>query len=420
MKKNHSFNFPIFIVFLFIYTFAMMTPGYFQTRIVTYTSHACLFLGFIFLIYNQYKPSRFMILTAVYFAFNIINTYINKGESINLAYIVRYAKYLIYLANIELCVCKLGKARAIKPIFYYLLIMVLIDCATIFLFPQGLYQEQVTADISNVVEKWIFGGKNNHIIWFIITIYLCSLLAFYNDKKSFFYKIVLIALMLACTLATYILKSTTSLGTILICDVGFILTFLFNKKFTTKKLPYVCVICYFVFLYIILFGNKSFLSPIVESLLGKEMTFTGRTEIWKVAIEYIKLRPIFGSGVLSQLEAVTLLRPAAAGLVNCHNHFLQVIWEGGIFLITIYIIQIFAIVRNLSKSENNMMRTFSLFILIGILFEMIFEVEYGLGVWVILLCMYDSIYLEDQVKNVKERRPFSYAKMRSVKGDAAL
>lgn len=420
MKKTYSIKFPIYIAFLFIYTFAMMTPGYFQTGTVTLVSHACLFLGFVFLIINNYRPTKFIVLTTIYFAFNILNTYINHGESANLSYIIRYAKYLIYLANIDLCVCKLGKRRAITPIFYFLLIVVLIDCATIYLFPNGLYTDQVTADITNAVPKWIFGAKNNHIIWYIVTIYLCSLLAFNNDKKAFFYKVLLVILILLSSGAMYILKSSTSLGTILICDLGLVLTFLFNKKIKTNKLTTICVVCYFVFLYIILFGNKSFLAPIVESLLGKEMTFTGRTEIWSVTVNYIKDHPLFGVGVLTQLEAVNLLRDAAPGLVNCHNHFLQVIWEGGLFLIAIYLIQLFMIVHNLNKSKNNMIRTFSLFVLIALFFEMTFEVEYGLGVWICLLCMYDSLYLENNTATKKETKPFSYAKMKYSEGSEAL
>lgn len=420
MKKTYSFKFPVYIAFLFIYTFAMMTPGYFQTTIVTLTSHACLFLGFIFLLYNNYRPSKFIILTTIYFAFNILNTYINKGANANLSYMVTYAKYLIYLANIDLCVCKLGKRRAITPIFYFLLIVVLIDCATIYLFPNGLYTGQVTSDITYAVPKWIFGAKNNHIIWYVVTLYLCSLLAFSDNKKAFFYKITLIILMVLSSGAMYILESSTSLGTILICDLGLILTFLFNKKIKTKKLTTICVVCYFVFLYIILFGDKSFLAPIVESLLGKEMTFTGRTEIWEVTVNYIKDHPLFGVGSLSQLEAINLLREASPGLVNCHNHFLQVIWEGGLFLIAIYIIQLFMIVQNLNKSKNNMMRTFSLFVLIALFFEMTFEVEYGLGVWICLLCMYDSLYLENDTAKVRETKPFSYAKMRCPERSEAL
>lgn len=420
MKKGYSFNFPIYIVFLFVYTFAMMTPGYFQTRIVTLVSHACLVLGLIFLIINHYKPTHFIVLTTIYFAFNILNTYINHGESANFSYIIRYTKYLVYLANIDLCVCKLGKRRAITPIFYFLLIVVLIDCATIYLFPKGLYMDSVTADIAYEVPKWIFGAKNNHIIWYVVTIYLCSLLAFSNNGKAFFYKIMLIILMVLSSGAMYILESSTSLGTILICDLGLILTFLFNKKIKTKKLTTICVVCYFVFLYIILFGDKSFLEPIVESLLGKEMTFTGRTEIWEITINYIKCHPLFGVGVLSQLEAINLLRDAAPGLVNCHNHFLQVIWEGGLFLIAIYIIQLFMIVQNLNKSKNNMMRTFSLFVLIALFFEMTFEVEYGLGVWICLLCMHDSLYLENDTAKVKEKKPFSYAKMKCPERIEAL
>lgn len=250
MKKGYSFNFPIYIVFLFVYTFAMMTPGYFQTRIVTLVSHACLVLGLIFLIINHYKPTHFIVLTTIYFAFNILNTYINHGESANFSYIIRYTKYLVYLANIDLCVCKLGKRRAITPIFYFLLIVVLIDCATIYLFPKGLYMDSVTADIAYEVPKWIFGAKNNHIIWYVVTIYLCSLLAFSNNGKAFFYKIMLIILMVLSSGAMYILESSTSLGTILICDLGLILTFLFNKKIKTKKINnYMCCLLFCFLIY---------------------------------------------------------------------------------------------------------------------------------------------------------------------------
>lgn len=92
-------------------------------------------------------------------------------------------------------------------------------------------------------------------------------------------------------------------------------------------------------------GLSVLLSPIM-ALTGKDMTFTGRSEIWAIISEHIQLYPILGSGygaywtpqpLLGHDSFVFLARMQGFYPGSCHNGYLEVIndlgWVGLILLL---------------------------------------------------------------------------------------
>jgi exopolysaccharide production protein ExoQ len=82
-------------------------------------------------------------------------------------------------------------------------------------------------------------------------------------------------------------------------------------------------------------GMEIFLQPIV-TLTGKDLTFTGRTAIWEILNEHIRLRPLLGSGYGAYWAGPTPTSPSFEMLTRLyfyptegHNGYLDVINDLG-------------------------------------------------------------------------------------------
>lgn len=89
---------------------------------------------------------------------------------------------------------------------------------------------------------------------------------------------------------------------------------------------------------------------LIQDILGRDLSLTGRTRIWDIAIEKISQRPITGHGQApfggSFVEMNGVLWPA-------HSALLQVTYEGGLLaLLVLFIIIIYA-THSVSKSSIN-------------------------------------------------------------------
>lgn len=80
---------------------------------------------------------------------------------------------------------------------------------------------------------------------------------------------------------------------------------------------------------------QNLFSFIIVDLLGKDLTFTGRTNLWDNAIQKILVHPIIGYGDMDQLTEHLVL-----GDVYCHNGFLELLFRGGGIQLVMFIMLI--------------------------------------------------------------------------------
>ena len=85
----------------------------------------------------------------------------------------------------------------------------------------------------------------------------------------------------------------------------------------------------------------------IKNVLHKDLTFSGRTEIWNLAIDKIKNNLILGYGRLTTEQRTVVFNATSA-----HNQFLNFLFEGGVgLLLTICVI--FIIISKKLKECNN-------------------------------------------------------------------
>jgi len=272
-------------------------------------------------------------------------------------------------------------------------LLTILNIISIIVFPNGLYTEAVVENEWHmaVSKWWLFGGKNSMIFF----IYPANLLAQYficnKRKKTLFNYLVII-----CTVLTPLLaKSSTSFAVMLILSSNLF----FNKIFTKmkiKKLVIIFIFIYFAVTVVLLTNTSVGILSFVASLFGKDVTFTGRINAWAEVINYILKKPIIGYGLLSSVQQQHML--GSISFVNCHNTFLEVLFNGGVVLLYFMIVFIKKIIRKIyvSDKSTNILLSFAI---LGIAIESSFEALNANNLfWYMMFIM--LIVSIDSIKNV--------------------
>ena len=199
-----------------------------------------------------------------------------------------------------------------------------VNLATLLIYPTGLATDVVSRD-----SIWFLGGKNPQIR-LIIPILSLSLLRTYWKKTGIsLYNYILIAVS---AISVFICGSGTALLGLSVYLVLFAV-FCFNKKkvpaFFTLNMSLVCIAC--IGIAIIAFEIQSMFSYIIEDLLGKALTFTGRTVVWEDALKLIADAPILGYGYYNAEAYRSLLYVS-----HPHNYGMYLLMTGGVFLVVVW------------------------------------------------------------------------------------
>lgn len=377
-------------ILLAVYLFSMFLPGYFSSPIMQMVSNIMMVGVAIYLFSVKYKPSRFMILTICYFAYLIAITFIYHNKAADVHLIISNLKIVFMLCAIEYLL-KRTPDSTINIMFFILITFVLIDFASIVLFPNGLYQtEQIWNEWSSSQEAfWIYGNKNNRIYWYVLLSIITWLRYIFNNKS----KVMVLITSGISIVAMMLVKSSTATIVAILVSVGvFYLTY--KKQTNLNMNSYGILVIYVCITVLILLGSTSLLKPFVEGVLHKDMTFTGRSTAWERVLLLIACKPVFGWGVIDSETATGLLKSIA--FVNPHNQLLNCLWQGGIILVFILSLIMTTTAFNIAKTPNRPERTGIQFVWIGLLIDMIFEVLLGTGAtWICLLLinhLYEFIY----------------------------
>ena len=377
-------------ILLAVYLFSMFLPGYFSSPIMQMVSNIMMVGVAIYLFSVKYKPSRFMILTICYFAYLIAITFIYHNKAADVHLIISNLKIVFMLCAIEYLL-KRTPDSTINIMFFILITFVLIDFASIVLFPNGLYQtEQIWNEWSSSQEAfWIYGNKNNRIYWYVLLSIITWLRYIFNNKS----KVMVLITSGISIVAMMLVKSSTATIVAILVSVGvFYLTY--KKQTNLNMNSYGILVIYVCITVLILLRSTSLLKPFVEGVLHKDMTFTGRSTAWERVLLLIASKPVFGWGVIDSETATGLLKSIA--FVNPHNQLLNCLWQGGIILVFILSLIMTTTAFNIAKTPNRPERTGIQFVWIGLLIDMIFEVLLGTGAtWICLLLinhLYEFIY----------------------------
>lgn len=204
----------------------------------------------------------------------------------------------------------------IESIFILSFIFILIQIFTQLLFPHGLNDLYSDGDF----REYFLGRKNATTPYIIL-----SMGSFYilHKKMNQFLSQYEIGMIILFGTMTFLSRSSTAI----VCYLLFILLRLIGLKENLGKFyTKISFIFYLTITGIIIFSQSAFLT-IITSVLGKDITFSGRVNIWELAIRIFENNFWFGGGLELNYNAWT------NGIIvnSAHNTLLDILSRTGIF-----------------------------------------------------------------------------------------
>lgn len=119
---------------------------------------------------------------------------------------------------------------------------------------------------------------------------------------------------------------------------------------------------------------------------GYDLSLTGRMFVWEEAFKFFKESAIFGYGAYGVL--IKVFWSTDSGMNYAHNELVQRLLDGGIVLLIIFIILLFAFASRVRKVKNNNLKKYANISLLSInvvmLIESVTEYYYVYILWILI------------------------------------
>lgn len=296
------------------------------------------------------KANPIILLVALYYLVLCISTLINDGDLKQI--LIRSANFVVICILIDL-LANHDLRRLIVSLTLLFEIYVYINFVIILIFPNGLYT-------SEYFRQNYFLGYKNQMINIILPAMCLSILNYYQTKpapdKQWLPWLRTCMLIFISTLSAVLVHSGAStLMTAAMLLFWFLQGFLSAKVFNFRNYLILNILFFFV---IVIFRMQDLFAFIIEDVLHKDLTLTGRTVIWDRTYELIAQKPILGYGVQFYEERQALYHietgwiSKVAGM-HAHDRFLETVYRGGFILLLDYLAILLATNHYLMKFRNS-------------------------------------------------------------------
>lgn len=207
------------------------------------------------------------------------------------------------------------------------------NLASVLLFPDGMPIVGKGAD-------YFFNGHRNWAIAAILPSVFSSLLL---DNRKGKPVSVRSAILLAVGFAQLLLAySATSLTTLACATIG-IMLLASQRMYRILNMYTYLVFNAVLFLVVVVFGLQNVFGFVIEDILGKNLTFTGRTIIWsEVVNQVLATNPLLGCGYDTFWNG-------SSNVGSAHNMLLEVFAQGGFVGVSVFIAILLLVAHRLYK-----------------------------------------------------------------------
>lgn len=361
--------------------------------------YASIIIIYIWYLLFRRKFSTFIFIVSAYEGILMLATYRNHG--IRISAIIEFLTYTSICMLVELLLDEGG--LFCTSIFSIVLdILILLNFLTIILYPDGLY-----TTISNQLYKnWFLGLANLHVQLILAACFFSmasSILKYGKFKISvhnlFIFLFGIISVIMTGKATPFIVLSVI------------MIYFIFSRQLEISRFMngYTVIVTNLVlFIGIAVLNIQERFANLIISVLHRDLTFTGRTPLWNLALVAINDRPRIGHGI----ERLSIFAQKF-NLNTCHNNYLWVMYRTGIIGFVLLLIILFNVALKLSKEKNRVFTTFCSIILLCIMLIWQSESMNGVIFFAIYSIMYHCERLQinsnrhiAEIKNEKYRVKF--------------
>ena len=304
-------------------------------------------ITYLFEVLQKRKANPIVVLVVSYYAILILSTLVNSGDLKMV--LVRSANFIVICMMFDLLATYnfRGLVSSLTLLFE---VFAYVNFITILIFPKGFYRSDIFS-----AYYWFLGYKNQMINLMLPAICM-SILNYYQTKPRTSRNWVPWTRTFALILVTVLSAVLAHSGASTIMTAGMLLFWLLqgymvDKIFNFRNYLILNIALFFI---IVVFRMQNLFAFIIEDVLHRNLTLTGRTVIWDRTNELIAQKPILGYGVQHYEDRMALYGiktkwiNKVAGL-HAHDRYLETIYRGGALLLIDYLAILFATNRYLMK-----------------------------------------------------------------------
>lgn len=315
MKKLMNQRWFIALVFMVLYKPAMFSqmPALhtFDTISNVFKIMVIAVLG-VWFVYFYQKVSLFFVGIVFFEVWRVLATIYCGGNYTSLFLAIFNALAICLVVEMGL---KTDPDALLDGASFTLGLFVLINFATIILFPQGMYE------FNTFTQNYFLGYRNNSIMLFFPAIIFSIVRSLRKYNKLTLSSFVITAVSFATVILAF--SATSVIG--MTVFILFLLLALINKMPNFLNIiTYLAINIAYFFGVIILRLQEAFAFIIVD-MLGRDLTFTGRTKIWDCALAAFAKSPVFGVGEIENQASRDLI-----GATHAHNYYLDLLYKSGL------------------------------------------------------------------------------------------
>lgn len=315
MKKLMNQRWFIALVFMVLYKPAMFSqmPALhtFDTISNVFKIMVIAVLG-VWFVYFYQKVSLFFVGIVFFEVWRVLATIYCGGNYTSLFLAIFNALAICLVVEMGL---KTDPDALLDGASFTLGLFVLINFATIILFPQGMYE------FNTFTQNYFLGYRNNSIMLFFPAIIFSIVRSLRKYNKLTLSSFVITAVSFATVIIAF--SATSVIG--MTVFTLFLLLALINKMPNFLNIiTYLAINIAYFFGVIILRLQEAFAFIIVD-MLGRDLTFTGRTKIWDAALAAFAKSPVFGVGEIENQASRDLI-----GATHAHNYYLDLLYKSGL------------------------------------------------------------------------------------------
>ena len=268
-----------------------------------------------------------------------------------------------------------------------LLFLFIINFVTIVqYYPVGMYRmEKVVGDL-------YFMGHDNAMIYNLIPLCALSFVFSYlrHNRLLSWYSVLSLTITLASEL--YVRSATGIIEVLLLI----VLVVMYDNKYLKYVIqPKILIITYLVFNVLLVFVRiQNHFAWFIQGVLGKDLTFTGRTVLWDFALMGILQNRFLGYGMGTVIYGTN-----GHTYPHCHNLLLDFLYKGGAISLIFFLVLLFLFSKYYNKAKDKRLAKLILIPTFILLFgEITSAMPYKVYFWSFLVLIQYVNYMRLQLR----------------------
>lgn len=341
------------------------------------------------------KVSKIIVAISAYEAMLLVSTFVNHGDYWHL--VVSCGTVIGFCMLTEICIIQNSK-KYFTTIFTIYFALIMINLIVLVIFPEGIATDNYYRNTYNFL-----GNDNSMAVVFELPLMgaACLYSAFRNRRLTF------TALLMFIMISATVLITWSATGVVAWFVLAVYILFVYKSKMAKIFNSYILFVMFVAMQIMIVFLRlQEHFAFFIENILGKSISFTGRTLIWDLSYLVILQSPIIGYGVY---EGAGLIQVGNA-FFYAHNAILEILIQSGVIGLILFIIPFIMAARRLYQYREHFLAGIVSVTLFSFMLTFLMEAQIS-SIWIFgFLVIADHIptIIHQYEANAQKRQTGSY------------